>query len=98
MVSPASSVERLTILLVNKIRLALCLAGGGTRFFKRLIGVLDVCCSQLPSFLEGRPVATCRGITRVLRIAGLIVAEPGYFAQSLALGRSPDDREGGHIP
>ena|SRR2546423_6893061 len=96
LVSPASCRERHTILLVNKTRLALCLAGGGTRFFKRLIGVLDICCSQSPSFLEGRLVATCRRITRVLRIAGLIVLEPGYFEQPLALGRSLDDRKGPH--
>src|SRR5271156_2816415 len=86
---PASCRERHTILFVNKIRLALCLAGGGTHFSKRLIGVLDICCSQSPSFLEGRLVATCRGITRVLRIADLIVLEPGYFEQLLALGTEP---------
>ena len=59
-------------------------------FSKRPIGVLDICCSQSSSFLEGCLVATCSGITWVLGIAHLIVVEPGYFEQSLALGRSPD--------
>ena len=57
-------------------------------FSKRAIGVLDICCSQFPTFLEGCLI----GITRVFGIAGLIVVEPGYFEQSLALGtRSLDD-------
>ena len=56
-------------------------------FSKRAIGVLDICCSQFPAFLEGCLVATWRGITRVFGITGLIVVEPGYFEQSLALGR-----------